>query len=160
LRADPEAPFVAPLSARMRRALWPPRIALPASGIEHVSVWTLLLIGLAAGFSSGLLGIGGGIIAVPAMIYLLGVPTVVAVGTSLFMIVFASAIGTVTHAVSGNCDVVLAACLLVGSTAGSQVGAAITKKLRGVQIRYAFAYLAFATAILVLLKVSMTVGLL
>jgi len=159
LRADPDAPFVAPLSATMRRALGPPRIALPASGIEQVSVWVLLLIGLASGFLAGLLGIGGGIVAVPAMIYLLGAPTAVAVGTSLFMIVFASATGTVAHAVNGNCDVVLAACLLVGSAAGAHGGATVTKRLRGVQIRYAFAYLAFAMCVLVLLKVALTIGL-
>jgi uncharacterized membrane protein YfcA len=122
-------------------------------------VWVLLLIGLASGFLAGLLGIGGGIVAVPAMIYLLGAPTAVAVGTSLFMIVFASATGTVAHAVNGNCDVVLAACLLVGSAAGAHAGATVTKRLRGVQIRYAFAYLAFAMSVLVLLKVALTIGL-
>lgn len=158
LREHPDAPFVAPLSRHVRRALWGPRVALPASGIDRVSVWTLLLIGLAAGFLSGLLGIGGGVIVVPAMIYLLGVPTAVAIGTSLFMIAFASGMGTLAHAVNGNCDVVLAVCLLVGSTVGAQLGAAATRKLRGVQIRHAFSYLVFATAVLVLAKLVVEIG--
>jgi len=160
LRADPSAPFEAPLSRRVRDALWGPRLALSASGVGRVSLWTLLLIGLAAGFSAGLLGVGGGIVQVPAMIYLLGVPTAVAVGTSLFMIVFASGMGTLAHAVHGNCDVVLAACLLVGSTAGAQLGAYVTKKVRGVQIRHALAYLAYAMAVVVVLKLLFNLGVL
>ena len=160
LRADPDAPFVAPLSRAVRGALGRPRLTLSASGIGDVSLWTLVLVGLVAGFSAGLLGIGGGIVQVPAMIYLLGVPTAVAIGTSLFMIVFASGMGTLSHAVHGNCDIVLAACLLVGSTVGAQIGAYVTKKLRGVQIRHALAYLAFATAVVVIFELLWRLGVL
>jgi uncharacterized membrane protein YfcA len=136
LRADPEAPFVAPLSRAVPNALWRPRISLPASGIEQVSIWIILLVGLAGGFVAGLLGIGGGVIFVP------------------------SGIATFSHATKGNCDIVLAVFLLFGSTVGAQLGAWVTRKLRGVHIRYAFAYLAGATAVLVVVKVLFTVGVL
>ncbi len=160
LRADPSAPFVAPLSRFVRAALSPPRLCLPASGIERVSLWMLLLIGLGGGFVSGLLGVGGGIVQVPAMIYLLGIPTAVAIGTSLFIIIFASGMGTIAHATAGNCDIVLAVCLLVGSTVGAQLGAFVMRKLRGVQIRHAFAFLAYATAALVAFKLLLNLGVL
>jgi uncharacterized membrane protein YfcA len=158
LRADPSAPFVAPLSRFVRGALWPPRISLPASGIGRISLWTILLFGLAEGFVAGLLGIGGGIILVPVLVYLLGVPTAVAIGTSVFEIMFASAIATLSHARKGNCDIVLAVCLLVGSTVGAQIGVFVTRKLRGVQIRRAFAFLACGTAAVVVLKVLAKLG--
>jgi uncharacterized membrane protein YfcA len=160
LRADPEAPFVAPLSRAVPNALWRPRISLPASGIEQVSIWIILLVGLAGGFVAGLLGIGGGVIFVPVFIYLFGMPTAVAVGTSVFVIIFASGIATFSHATKGNCDIVLAVFLLFGSTVGAQLGAWVTRKLRGVHIRYAFAYLAGATAVLVVVKVLFKVGVL
>ncbi len=158
LRADPSAPFVAPLSRFIRGALWPPHISLPTSGIERISLWTIVGFGLAQGFVAGLLGVGGGIVLVPVLIYLLGIPTVVAIGTSLFATVFASGIATLSHARKGNCDIVLAVCLLVGSTVGAQIGAFVVRKLRGVQIRRAFAFLACAVAAVVVLKVLVKLG--
>jgi len=152
LRTDPNAPFVAPLSQKVQSALWAPRISLPASGIKQISIWTILIFGLTEGFVAGLLGIGGGIVLVPVFIYLMGVPTAVAIGTSVFEIMFASGLATFSHASKGNCDLVLAACLLVGSTLGAQLGAYVTRKLRGVYIRQAFGILACCTAIVVVVK--------
>ncbi|MBN1918954.1 MAG: sulfite exporter TauE/SafE family protein [Verrucomicrobia bacterium] len=168
LRDNPDAPFRAPLRRVLERLAWRPLVSLPSSGIERVSVWMLALIGVLAGLTAGLLGVGGGIVMVPAMIYILGVPTGIAIGTSLFMIILNSAVGTFFHASglgffsrtgNSNCDLVLATCLLIGSTLGAQLGAAITKKLHGVQIRRTFAYLAYATAIVTALRLADNLGL-
>ncbi len=169
LRVDPEAPFQASAKKLLQRFRWGPRVSLAASGIEDVSVWVLVLIGFAAGLTAGLLGVGGGIVMVPAMIYILGMPTRVAIGTSLFMIILNTGVGTYFHATGlgffsraegANCDIVLAACILIGSTVGAQLGAATTRKVRGVQIRHSLAYLAYAVAVVTVLRLAHDLGLL
>jgi hypothetical protein len=82
------------------------------------------------------MGVGGGFIMVPALIYLLKVPTNVVVGTSLFQIIFVSAYTTIVQATANQTvDVVLAFCLMVGGVAGAQYGAKAGQKLRGEQLR-------------------------
>ena len=94
------------------------------------------------------MGVGGGFIMVPAMIYILKVPTNVVVGTSLFQIIFVSAYTTMIHATANNTvDVVLASCLMIGGVAGAQYGANVGQKLRGEQLRALLALLVISVAL-------------
>ncbi len=98
----------------------------------YISVIPVLVLGVFIGFLSAIMGVGGGFIMVPAMIYLLKVPTNVVVGTSLFQIIFVSAYTTVIHATANHTvDIVLAACLMIGGVIGAQYGANIGQKLEG-----------------------------
>jgi uncharacterized membrane protein YfcA len=93
-------------------------------------------IGFVVGILAALMGVGGGFIMVPAMIYIIGMPTVMAIGTDLFQIVFTSANVTLMQAWTNHTvDIVLALVLLLGSTIGAQFGAKATRYLRGEQIR-------------------------
>lgn len=95
-----------------------------------------ILIGVVVGVLSAIMGVGGGFIMVPAMIYLLGMPTVVVVGTSLFQIIFVTANVTVLQAVNNFAvDVVLALLLLAGAVVGAQFGVRASAKLHGEQLR-------------------------
>ncbi len=106
---------------------------------------------LALGFSIGLLtplGIGGGFILVPAMIYLLRIPTNVVVGTSLFQVIFVSAFTTIAQAsTSYSVDVVLALILMVASVIGAQYGVRVGQKLRGEQLRALLGLLVLAVGL-------------
>jgi len=82
------------------------------------------------------MGVGGGFIMVPAMIYILGMPTKVVVGTSLFQIIFVTAFSTLLHATTNfTVDMILAVLLLIGGVIGAQVGARIGVKLKAEQLR-------------------------
>jgi hypothetical protein len=97
---------------------------------------------------AALLGVGGGFIMVPAMIYIIGMPTIVAIGTDLFQIVLTSANVTLQQAwVNKTVDILLAVILLLGSTIGAQFGAAIGKKLKGEQIRILLAIIVLAMTV-------------
>ena len=113
-----------------------------------VSVIPVLVIGAIIGFLSSIMGVGGGFIMVPALIYLLRVPTNVVVGTSLFQIIFTSAYTTLVHASTNyTVDIVLAMLLMVGGVAGAQYGVKAGQKLRGEQLRALLALLVLAVAL-------------
>ena len=113
-----------------------------------VSVLPVLALGAGIGFLAAIMGIGGGIIMVPALIYLLKVPTNVVVGTSLFQIIFVAAFTTIVQATANQTvDIVLALVLMVGGVAGAQYGARAGQKLRGEQLRALLAILVLAVAI-------------
>ncbi len=102
----------------------------------YISILPVMALGLTISFLGTLLGIGGGIIMVPALIYLLKVPASVVVGTSLVQILGTTAIATVMLSVSVNTvDVILALILAVGGVMGAQLGASIGANLRGEQLR-------------------------
>ncbi len=102
----------------------------------YISALLPLLIGFVVGILSAIMGVGGGFVMVPAMIYLLGMPTAVVVGTSLYQIIFVTANATFLQAtLNQTVDIVLAMLLLVGAVIGAQVGAQIGSKLRGEQLR-------------------------
>jgi uncharacterized membrane protein YfcA len=93
------------------------------------------------------MGVGGGFILVPAMIYLLGMPTKVVVGTSLFQIVFVTAFTTLMHAVTAqSVDLLLAVVLILGGVIGAQIGTQIGLRLRAEQLRILLALLVLAVA--------------
>jgi uncharacterized membrane protein YfcA len=102
----------------------------------YISAVPPLLIGLLVGILSAIMGVGGGFIMVPAMIYLLRMPTNVVVGTSLFQIMFVTALASIMHAtLNQTVDIVLAMLLLVGGVLGAQIGVRVGHKLRGEQLR-------------------------
>ena len=127
-------------------ANFPPMITLPKSGIKRISIWPILLVALVGGIFSGFLGGGAGYIRMPALVYLLGVPTHVAVGTDLFEIIISAGYGTVTHALKGNVDILIALVMHTGAAIGAQLGAALTEYVRGPRIRLAFVPLPLAGA--------------
>jgi hypothetical protein len=114
----------------------------------YISVIPVLVLGVAIGFVGSLLGIGGGFILVPALVYLLRVPGNMVIGTSLLQVVAMMAATTILHAVSSqSVDILLAFCLMVGGTIGAQFGASAGKYLRGEQLRALLALLVLAVAI-------------
>jgi uncharacterized membrane protein YfcA len=113
-----------------------------------VSVIPVIGLGVIIGFLASIMGVGGGFIMVPALIYLLKVPTNVVIGTSLYQIVFTAAYTTVVHSTTNQTvDVVLAFLLMVGGVAGAQYGARAGAKLRGEQLRALLALLVLAVAL-------------
>lgn len=128
----------------------PPMISLPVSGIERISLWSILLVALVGGIFSGFLGGGAGYIRMPSMVYLLGVPTHVAVGTDLFEVVISASYGTFTHALKGNVDILIALVMHTGAAIGAQIGAASTEYFRGPKIRLAFVPLPLIGAAIVI----------
>ena len=113
-----------------------------------VSVIPVIALGAIIGFLASIMGVGGGFIMVPALIYLLKVPTNVVVGTSLFQIVFTAAYTTIVHATTNQTvDIVLAFLLMIGGVAGAQYGAKAGQRLRGEQLRALLALLVLAVAL-------------
>ena len=102
----------------------------------YISAIPPLMIGAFVGFLGAIMGVGGGFVMVPAMIYLLRVPTNVVVGTSLFQILFVTAATTIMHATQNQTvDIVLAMLLMIGGVIGAQFGAVAGEKLKGEQLR-------------------------
>lgn len=140
------------ITRQMQRIKIRPLIALPGSGIESISLWTVVGVGLVTGLLAGSLGVGGGFIRMPMLIYLLGVPTHVAVGTDLFEIVISAGYGTLTHALKGNVDVLMALVMHTGAAIGAQVGAVSTRYFSGPRIRLLFSILPLIGAAAVILR--------
>jgi hypothetical protein len=130
----------------------PPLISLPGSGIESISLWVVLGVSFLTGLLAGVLGVGGGFIRMPMMVYLIGVPTHVAIGTDLFEVVISAGYGTVSHAIKGNVDVLMALVMGTGAAIGAQIGAVSTRFFAGPRIRLLFSVLPFVGAVLVALR--------
>ena len=113
----------------------------------YISVLPPIIIGMFIGFMSAIMGIGGGLVMIPAMIYLLRVPTGVVIGTSLFQIVFVAAFATILHAVQNKTvDVVLAAILMAGGVIGAQFGIIAGERLKNEHMRVLLAALVLIIA--------------
>lgn len=140
------------LAYRSRLLRIPPLIRLPVSGVEEISVWVIIAVGLVTGFLAGLLGVGGGFLRMPLMVYVLGIPTHIAVGTDLFEVAISAGFGTLSHALKGNVDVLIALTMQTGAVIGAQIGAAGTRYVSGPLIRLLFSILPIAAAIMVLLR--------
>ena len=111
----------------------------------YISAIPPFMIGVAVGILAAIMGVGGGFIMVPAMIYLLGMPTKVVVGTSLFQIIFVTGFTTMLHATTNyTVDVALAVLLLVGGVVGAQVGTRIGTKMPAEQLRILLALMVLA----------------
>jgi uncharacterized membrane protein YfcA len=122
----------------------PLKMKFRTSGL-YISVIPPALVGLFVGVLAAIMGVGGGFIMVPAMIYLLGMPTKVVVGTSLFQIIFVTAFATMLHATTNfTVDMVLAVLLLVGGVVGAQIGTRIGVNLKAEQLRILLAIMVLA----------------
>ncbi len=125
----------------------PFKVKFRVSGLD-ISVIPPLLVGALVGLLGAVMGVGGGFIMVPAMIYLLKMPTKVVVGTSLFQIIFVAAFNTMMHAITNHTvDMVLALLLLIGGVFGAQIGSRFGAKLRGEQLRILLAALVLGVGI-------------
>jgi uncharacterized membrane protein YfcA len=139
-----------PVTRAIQRLKISPMIALPASGIRAISLWTILLVAFVGGLFSGFLGGGAGYIRMPSMVYVLGIPTHLAVGTDLFEIIISASYGTFSHAVKGNVDILIALIMNTGAAIGAQIGAISTQYFAGPKIRLAFVPLPLIGAAIVI----------
>ncbi|MDA8218790.1 MAG: sulfite exporter TauE/SafE family protein [Dehalococcoidales bacterium] len=105
-----------------------------------VSMWVIVLVGMSTGLLAGFLGVGGGFIRVPALVYLVGTSTHVAVGTDLVEIVFSGSYGAMRHAMHGNVDFLAVMFMLCGAVFGAQFGSIATAYVRGPAIRFILSY--------------------
>lgn len=141
------------LAAAMQRL--PGRMEFPVSGLQ-VSFLVLLLVGAAVGVLTALMGVGGGFLMVPVMIYLLRIPTNVVVGTSLFQLLFATAGVSIMQAgVNHAVDPFLALVLILGSAFGTQRGARMGMQLPGERLRLILALVVVAVAVRMLFSLLM-----
>jgi hypothetical protein len=157
-RLDTEAqaaagPMVMP-GSRLQTLNLPPMVSLPVSGVDSISLWLILGVGLASGLLTGLLGVSGAFIRMPAMIYVLGVPTVVSLGTNLFELLILAVYGAFTHSLKGNVDLLLVIILLITTTVGSQLGMLLQRKLVGPRTLQLYTGLIFLTILIMLLKLA------
>jgi hypothetical protein len=114
----------------------------------YISAIPPLILGFTVGVLAAIMGVGGGFIMVPAMIYLLRMPTNVVIGTSLFQIIFVTGLVTILHAVnSQTVDVVLALLLLTGGVIGAQLGVRVGHRMRGEQLRALLAILVLGVCV-------------
>jgi len=128
--------------------LWP-MISLPTSGVR-ISLWVIILVSFIGGLFAGFLGGGAGYIRMPMLVYVLGIPTHLAVGTDLFEIIISASYGTFTHAIKGNVDILIALVMHTGAAIGAQIGAISTQYITGPKIRLAFVPLPLIGAAIVI----------
>lgn len=125
-------------SSLVQRIKIPPILYFSKSNVM-ISLWMLLIIGVVTGLLSGLIGVGGGFVMVPSLIYLVGVPSFIAVGTDLYQIIFCAGFGTIRYTLDGNIVIFAAFIMVLSSSAGVYFGALVTRYLRGVSMRYVLA---------------------
>jgi uncharacterized protein len=140
-----------PSRAKLHRHNWlhglPLKMRFPRSRL-YISALLPGLIGFVGGLLVAIMGIGGGFLLVPTMIYLLGMPTALVAGTSLFQIIFTTAMAAFLQAISNQTvDIVLALLLLAGAAAGAQFGTRVSARLAGEQARLLLALLVLAVAL-------------
>ena len=133
----------------IQRMKIPPMIELPTSGVT-ISFWVIMIVSFIGGLFSGFLGGGAGYIRMPSMVYVLGIPTHLAVGTDLFEIIISASYGTFTHALKGNVDILVALVMHTGAAVGAQIGAICTQYFAGPKIRLAFVPLPLIGAAIVI----------
>jgi uncharacterized membrane protein YfcA len=149
--AQAEAPAQVTFAQKLQRVNIPPMIHFQASKIT-CSMWLPVLVGLATGVVAALLGVGGGFIRMPALIYLIGCPTLVAVGTDLFEVMITGAYGAFTYGIKGRVDLLAAMWMLLAAAGGAQMGTIAVKYVRGYFIRLLFATTIFIACASVLMK--------
>lgn len=139
------------LALKMHKIHIPPMVNLKVSGFT-ISVWVILLVSAFTGFIAGFLGVGGGFIRMPALMYIIGCPTRVAVGTDLFEIVITGAYGAFSYAMKGRVELVAAAVMLIGAAVGAQFGTLATQYVKGLKIRLYFAVTMLVAGVSVVMK--------
>lgn len=129
----------------------PPMMHFKAAGIT-CSAWVPILVSFFTGVLAGILGIGGGLIRMPALVYLVGCPTHVAVGTDLFEVAISGLYGAASYTFKGRTELVAALIMLVGAAVGAQIGAVATKYIKGYGIRIAFGLAVIGCMLSIILK--------
>jgi len=129
----------------------PPMVYLKVSGFS-ISVWVILFVGALTGFVAGFLGVGGGFLRMPALMYVIGCPTRVAVGTDLFEVMISGAYGAFSYAIKGRVELIAAVVMLVGASIGAQFGTLATQYVKGLKIRLYFAVTMTLAGVSVILK--------
>jgi len=129
----------------------PPVVNFPKAGIR-CSVWLPISVAFVTGWMAGVLGIGGGLIRMPSLIYLVGVPTHVAVGTDLFEIAVSGLYGAATYSYKGRVELLAAFIMLIGAAVGAQIGAVATKYVKGYGIRIFFGIAVIGCDVSILMK--------
>ena len=127
-------------------------VSLPVSGIERISVFVPVGIGFGIGFIAGMLGAGGGFILMPVLIFVLGIPTTIAIGTDLFQIIITGSVGSFAYALSDRVDPTMAALMLAAASIGSQLGASATRSIEPSRIRFLYGLLILSGAVAVALE--------
>ena len=126
----------------------PLKIRFRRSGL-YISLIPPYIIGFFVGIFSSIMGVGGGFIIIPAMIYILRMPTNVVVGTSLYQIIFITSFVTILHASTNqSVDIILALILLLGGAIGAQIGVRLSSKLNGAWLRIALAILVLTVGLI------------
>ena len=124
-----------------------------------ISMWVIVLVGIATGVLAGFLGVGGGFVRVPALVYIVGATTHIAVGTDLLEIAVSGGYGAMRHTQMGNVDMIAVLFMIVGAMVGAQFGSIATSYVRGPAIRYILSYsLILATTGAVLRLIHMLTG--
>lgn len=129
----------------------PPVMTFPQAGIT-CSAWVPIIISFLTGWLAGILGIGGGLIRMPALLYFVGCPTHVAVGTDLFEVAVSGLYGAASYTYKGRTELVAAIIMLVGASMGAQVGAVATKYVKGYGIRVFFVIAVIGCALSIIFK--------
>lgn len=125
-------------------------IRIPPFVENDISLWATIILGVTVGILTGILGVGGGFINFPVLIYILGLPAIKAAGTSSFQILFSSSYGAIRHAAEANIDLLLVAMMLIGSVAGSQLGAFTSRKLADKSLRKYFAIVVLVVVVIMI----------
>ncbi|HUH05280.1 MAG TPA: sulfite exporter TauE/SafE family protein [Kofleriaceae bacterium] len=136
----------------LARLRLPPYTRLPLAGVPRVSGPVIGFIGLANGILAGLVGIGGGIILIPIMLYGFGFDIRKTAGTGIAVVLAVAIVGTVRHASLGNVHLGLAATVMIGAALAAQVGATLTRSLSATTLRRALALVMLATLVALMTK--------
>lgn len=129
----------------------PPMVHFKQSGV-YCSAWLPILVSFVTGWLAGILGIGGGLIRMPSLVYLIGVPTHVAVGTDLFEVAISGLYGAASYTYKGRTELVAALIMLVGAAIGAQIGSVATKYVKGYGIRVFFGIAVLGCAVSIAMK--------
>jgi uncharacterized protein len=129
----------------------PPMVQFNTAGI-YCSAWLPITVSFLTGWLAGILGIGGGLIRMPALIYFVGCPTHVAVGTDLFEVAISGLYGAGSYTYKGRTELVAAVIMLIGASIGAQIGSVATKYVKGYGIRIFFGVAVIGCAVSIALK--------
>ncbi len=139
------------LALTMQKIKIPPMVHLKVSGFS-ISIWVILIVAAITGFVAGFLGVGGGFLRMPALMYVIGCPTRVAVGTDLFEVMISGAYGAFSYAIKGRVELIAAVVMLIGASVGAQFGTLATQYVKGLKIRLYFAVTMMLAGVSVILK--------
>jgi len=149
----PPAMSATSLSQKLQAINIPPMLHFAKSGVT-ISPWIMSAVGFFVGMLAGVIGVGGGFIMVPSLVYLIGIPSFIAVGTDLFQIIFSASYGCIRHAMSGNVLILVALTMLVASCIGVQFGVLATRYVRGLSVRCVLGILIIICAVGAILKLA------